>query len=342
MNDRQIKVLLIEDNPGDVRLIREMLKDFKDITVEIDCVDRLDTGLKRLSKGSFDAVLLDLGLPDSQGLDTFIKVHSENPDVAIVVMTGLEDEELAVKTVQKGAQDYLVKGQVDSKLLSRALRYAVERKRAEKQIKASLREKEVLLQEVHHRVKNNMQIISSLLRLQSRKIKGKRALQAFESSYNRVKSMVLIHERLYQSRDFARVDFAEYVHGLTNHLFSLFHIGPETVKLDINIKDISLDLNTAIPCGLIVNELVSNSLKHAFPDDRKGKVKIVMKSLNTNEIELTASDNGIGIPEDLDFRETESLGLHLVSILAEDQLRGKIKLDKTKGTRFEIKFKAKQ
>jgi two-component sensor histidine kinase len=257
-------------------------------------------------------------------------------------MTGLEDEELAVKTVQKGAQDYLVKGQVDSKLLSRALRYAVERKRAEKQIKASLREKEVLLQEVHHRVKNNMQIISSLLRLQSRKIKGKRALQAFESSYNRVKSMVLIHERLYQSRDFARVDFAEYVHGLTNHLFSLFHIGPETVKLDINIKDISLDLNTAIPCGLIVNELVSNSLKHAFPDDRKGKVKIVMKSLNTNEIELTASDNGIGIPEDLDFRETESLGLHLVSILAEDQLRGKIKLDKTKGTRFEIKFKAKQ
>lgn len=517
MNDRQIKVLLIEDNPGDVRLIREMLKDVKDITVEIDCVDRLDTGLKRLSKGSFDAVLLDLGLPDSQGLDTFIKVHSENPDVAIVVMTGLEDEELAVKTVQKGAQDYLVKGQVDSKPLSRALRYAVERKRslirighlntvlktlrkvnqfvseekdvgptlqgicnilfetrgydhawiallkknrklvraaeaglgkdflsmlgqlksgelpecgkkalkqseivaiessssictgcplekkiyagsgamtarlehkgkiyglmsvsiprgligeveeqslfkeiagdtafalnliemekerkqAEEQIKASLREKEVLLQEVHHRVKNNMQIISSLLRLQSRKIKGKRALQAFESSCNRVKSMVLIHERLYQSRDFARVDFAEYVHGLTNHLFSLYQMSPEAVKLDINIKNIFLDLNTAIPCGLIVNELVSNSLKHAFPDDRKGRIKIVMKSLKKNEIELTASDNGVGIPDEMDIRDIKSLGLHLVSILAEDQLRGNLKLDKTKGTRFEIKFKTK-
>jgi PAS domain S-box-containing protein len=216
------------------------------------------------------------------------------------------------------------------------------RKQAEEQIKASLREKEVLLQEVHHRVKNNMQIISSLLRLQSRKIKGKRALQAFESSCNRVKSMVLIHERLYQSRDFARVDFAEYVHGLTNHLFSLYKIGPETVKLDINIKDIFLDLNTAIPCGLIVNELVSNSLKHAFPDGRTGRVKIVMKSLNKNEVELNASDNGIGIPDEVDFRDTKSLGLHLVSILAEDQLRGKIKLDKTKGTRFKIQFKAKQ
>jgi two-component sensor histidine kinase len=154
--------------------------------------------------------------------------------------------------------------------------------------------------------------------------------------------MVLIHERLYQSRDFARIDFAEYVHGLTNHLFSLFHIGPETVKLSIDIKDISLDLSTAIPCGLIVNEIVSNSLKHAFPDGRTGRIKIVMKPFKKNEIELTASDNGIGIPDEVDIRETESLGLHLVSILAEDQLRGTIKLDKTKGTRFEIKFKAKQ
>jgi two-component sensor histidine kinase len=217
-----------------------------------------------------------------------------------------------------------------------------ERRQAEEQIKASLREKEILLQEVHHRVKNNMQIISSLLRLQSRKIKGKQALQAFESSCNRVKSMVLIHERLYQSRDFARVDFAEYVHGLTNHLFSLYQMKPEAVKLDINIKDIFLDLNSAIPCGLIVNELVSNSLKHAFPDSRTGKIKIVMKPFKKNEIELTASDNGVGLPREVDFRKTESLGLHLVAILAEDQLRGEIKVDRMKGTCFQIRFKAKQ
>jgi two-component sensor histidine kinase len=119
-------------------------------------------------------------------------------------------------------------------------------------------------------------------------------------------------------------------------------MNPEAVKLDINIKDIFLDLNSAIPCGLIVNEIVSNSLKHAFPDGRTGKIKIVMKSFNKNEIELTVSDNGIGIPDEVDFRDTKSLGLHLVSILAEDQLRGNLKLDKTKGTRFEIKFKAKQ
>jgi len=383
MENKPIKVLLIEDGAFATRLAQKMLADAKGslFDTELKSVDRLSAGLKFIAKGGSDIVLLDLTLPDSHGLATFKKVHTHAPGLPIVVMSGSEDEELAIEAVKKGAQDYLVKGQVDSSLLKRSILYAIrrkhieeelkkhkehleelveertaelrssnkqlrgeitKRKKAQDKIKASLREKEVLLQEIHHRVKNNMQIISSLLRLQSRKIKGKRALEAFESSCNRVKSMVLIHERLYQSKDFARIDFAEYVHGLTNHLFTLFQMKPGAVKMDINIKDISLDLNTAIPCGLIVNELVSNSLKHAFPDGGTGRIKIVIKSLNKNEIELTVSDNGVGIPDEVDFRETKSLGLHLVSILAEDQLQGKIKLDKTKGTRFEIRFMAKQ
>jgi PAS domain S-box-containing protein len=217
-----------------------------------------------------------------------------------------------------------------------------EKKRAEEQIKASLKEKEVLLQEVHHRVKNNMQIISSLFSLQSGHIKDKQALEIFKSSQNRVRSMALIHERLYKSKDMARVDFADYVQSLTTHLFSSYGINTNVIKLHIDIKDVSLDINTAIPCSLIINELVSNSLKHAFPTGKKGEIKISIHTKNKNEIELLVSDNGVGFPKKMDFRKTDSLGLHLVNLLAEDQLHGDIKLDRTKGAIFHIKFKVKQ
>ena len=219
---------------------------------------------------------------------------------------------------------------------------ALKYKKAEEQIRASLREKEVLLQEIHHRVKNNMQIISSLIKLQSRHIKDEKALETFMSTQDRVKSMALIHERLYRSKDFARVDFAEYVRSLTAHLFSAYGIDPRSTKLKTDIKDIFLDINTAIPCGLIINELVSNSLKHAFPNGKKGEINISMHPSNKNEVELIVSDNGVGLPKDIDIRKTESLGLHLVTILAEDQLHGKIKLDRTKGTSFQIKLRVKQ
>jgi len=217
-----------------------------------------------------------------------------------------------------------------------------ERKKAEDQIRASLKEKEVLLQEVHHRVKNNMQIICSLFSLQSGHIKDKQSFEIFESSQNRVKSMAIIHERFYQSEDMSRIDFAKYTQSLMSHLFSAHGINPGAVKLNLKIKDVFLDLNTAIPCGLIINELVSNSLKHAFPDDKKGKMNIAMRSLKGNEIELLVSDNGVGLPKKVDFRKTDSLGLHLVNLLAEGQLHGDIKLDRTKGTSFHIKFKVKR
>jgi two-component sensor histidine kinase len=217
-----------------------------------------------------------------------------------------------------------------------------ERKRAEEKIKTSLREKEVLLQEVHHRVKNNMQLISSLFNLQSGHIKDKQAFEIFKSSQNRVRSMALIHERLYQSKDFTRVDFAEYSQSLTTHLFSSYGINTKVIKFYINIKDVFLDINTAIPCSLIINELVSNSLKHAFPGDKKGEINIAAHPLNENEIELVVSDNGVGLPKKVDFKSTESLGLHLVNLLAEGQLHGDIKLDRTKGTSFHIKFKVKR
>jgi two-component sensor histidine kinase len=154
--------------------------------------------------------------------------------------------------------------------------------------------------------------------------------------------MALIHERLYQSKDLTRVDFAEYSQSLTTHLFSSSGINANVIKFYINIKDVFLDINTAIPCGLIINELVTNSLKHAFPNNNKGEIKITMHPLDKNEIELIVSDNGVGIPTDVNFRDTESLGLHLVTILAEDQLHGAIKLDRARGTSFSVRFGRKR
>lgn len=211
--------------------------------------------------------------------------------------------------------------------------------KAEQLIKTSLKEKEVLLREIHHRIKNNLQVISSLLNLQAQYLKNKQDLAMFNESKDRVRSMALIHEKLYQSQNLARIDFAGYIRELIYRLFRSYEADPGKIDLKMNVKDVSLGVDVAVPCGLIVNELISNCLKHAFPDGKKGEIRVGLQSVNKNEVELKVSDNGVGLPDDFDFRESKSLGMHLVNILAEDQLGGMIELNRTGGTEFKIKFK---
>jgi len=212
-----------------------------------------------------------------------------------------------------------------------------ERKRSEKQIQASLREKEVLLKEIHHRVKNNLQVISSLLYLQSKNIEDKETLEIFQESQNRVRSMALVHERLYQSQDLARIDFAEYVRNLASYLFRSYDVNTNVIQLKIKVDDVFLGVDTAIPCGLMINELVSNSLKHAFPDGKEGEIGIELCADDEGQFTLMVRDNGVGFPQDLDFQNTKSLGLQLVNTLAA-QLEGTIELDRSGGTAFEMTF----
>ncbi|MBM4241991.1 MAG: PAS domain S-box protein, partial [Euryarchaeota archaeon] len=212
-----------------------------------------------------------------------------------------------------------------------------ERKRAENQIKASLKEKESLLAEIHHRVKNNMQIISSLLSLQSRYIKDERDLEIFRDSQSRVKSMSMIHEKLYQSIDFAHINFAEYILSLTLELSSTYKVDRTRIKIETNVEDVKLNIENAVPLGLIVNELLTNSIKHAFPEGHKGIINIELRS-EDSEYELIISDDGVGLPEDIDLRKTDTLGLQLINRLVE-QLDGTIELDKSRGTEFKVKFK---
>jgi PAS domain S-box-containing protein len=212
-----------------------------------------------------------------------------------------------------------------------------ERKRAEEQIQTSLKEKEVLLKEIHHRVKNNLQVISSLLNLQAGVIKDPQTLQMFKESQNRVRSMALIHEILYQSKDLASIDLAAYIRNLAAHLFGSYGVNAHAIALKINVDDVFLNVDMAIPCGLIINELVSNCLKHAFPGSQRGEIHIELRSGGDHQFTLTVSDNGVGFPKEVDFRKTESLGLQLVNTLTE-QLGGSVKLEQQGGTAFTITF----
>ncbi len=213
-----------------------------------------------------------------------------------------------------------------------------ERKVAEVKIKASLEEKEVLLREIHHRVKNNMQIVASLLNLQSQNIEDIKYKNLFIDSQTRIYSMALIHEKLYQSDSLAQINLKEYIDGIVSNLFESY--GQKiNIKLDINVENILINIDNAVPCGLIINELVTNSFKYAFPDGRPGIIKISVKSNDNNTIQISISDNGIGIPKDLDIRNTKSLGLKLITGFAESQLHGEIILNRDSGTEFQINFR---
>jgi PAS domain S-box-containing protein len=221
-------------------------------------------------------------------------------------------------------------------LVSAAIRDISERKLVEDKLRSSLREKEVLLKEIHHRVKNNLQIVSSMLNLQMGQIKDPDARDLFQESQSRVRSIALFHEKLYESKDLARVDIAEYLKGLSTGLFATYGIDPDQVVLSARIDDIPMGVDAAISCGLIVNELLSNALKHAFPEGRRGEVRIELHDEGP-QVMLEVTDNGIGFPRALDFQSQNTLGLRLVRILAE-QLRGTIELDRREGTRFVVRF----
>jgi PAS domain S-box-containing protein len=208
---------------------------------------------------------------------------------------------------------------------------------ATNQLKTSIKEKDILLQEIHHRVKNNMQIISSLLNLQIRHVDDNDAIDLLKESQNRVRSMAMIHEKLYQSNDFTQINITEYIESLVSGLFYSYSISKDQIIPIINVDDVQLNIETAVPCGLIIDELVSNSLKHGFPQEKMGEVYISLKIVDDN-YELVVSDNGIKFPKDINFRSTDSLGLQLVNNLV-NQIDGSITLDITHGTEFKIIFK---
>lgn len=211
------------------------------------------------------------------------------------------------------------------------------KKISEENLKSSLKEKEVLLKEVHHRVKNNMQVISSILSLQSSYIHEPKTLDILRESQNRIKSMAFIHERLYRTKDFSKINFSDYIENLSKSLINTYEAGQVKVNVSFDLDEVFLNLDSAIPCGLILNELISNSLKYAFKGRKRGNIIVKLKEKEKQKIKLSVQDDGVGIDKDFNISKTETLGLQLVHTLTE-QLEGKLKLTSNKGSRFDITF----
>jgi len=208
---------------------------------------------------------------------------------------------------------------------------------AEENLKSSLKEKEVLLKEVHHRVKNNLQVISSILNLQSSYLEDEKIINILRESQDRIKTMSIIHESLYQANDFSKINFSQYIVSLSKNLVHSYGNFDSFVETTYKIDDVHLSLDLSIPCGLIINELVSNALKYAFKGREKGKLNISLL-LKNEMVTIIVADNGVGMPANINIRETNTLGLQLVTSLVE-QIDGELKMENNKGTTFTITFK---
>jgi len=211
-----------------------------------------------------------------------------------------------------------------------------ELKRAEEQLKKSLKEKEILIKEIYHRVKNNLAVVSGLLNIQAAKIKDKKAKAAFQETRDRIFSLSEVHSQLYQSENYSIVDYKEYIKKLVSNIFYSSQMSGH-VKLHLDLADINLPIDKAIPCGLLLNELVTNALKHAFPEKRKGNLWITTHFLEDKNCELIVKDDGIGIPESFNIEKTETLGLKLIDLMAK-QIEGTLEIESKKGTEFRIRL----
>ena len=269
-------------------------------------------------------------LKDPQAFMEAVMRVRQRPDIEVHDTFEFKDGRI----VEQYSLPRVMGGRTSGRVLS--FRDVTAQKLAEQRIQASLKEKEVLIREVHHRVKNNMNVISALLRLQSDSIKDVQYKDMFVECGNRVNSMAMIHERLYKSESLAHIDIREYVKSIAETLIRSYRERTAGVTLKLDISGVSMGVDTAIPCGLIINELVTNAMKYAFSGGRPGVIAISMHRTEDGKIGLTVSDDGVGIPESMDIRKTETLGIQLVLGLAERQLEGSVEVETTGGTRFNI------
>lgn len=355
----QALVLVIEDNAEMNRFITETLAGEYRTATAADGQEGLEKALALHP----DLILSDVMMPRMGGeqLVREVRAHSELDGIPAVLLTAKADDELRVRLLREGAQDYLLKpfsaaelrARVGNLVAMKRAREVLQKELAsqshdvaalardltvrQRQLQTALNEKEVLLKELHHRVKNNLQVISSLLNLQTASIKNRQARKLFAESQSRIKAMALVHETLYQAKDLAKINFGEYIRCLVTHLFRSYAASADAIGVKIRVDDVALGADQAIPCGLIINELISNSLKHAFPAGRKGEIRIDFYSAAGSNYELIIGDTGVGFPRGFDFRKAESAGLQLVCTLI-DQLGGAIEDRKGSGVQFRIRF----
>lgn len=353
MND-PVNILLVDDDARNLDVVESVL------TAPGYCLFRArtaDEALHALIMAEFAVIVLDVRMPDLGGLELaqIIKRRKKTQHVPIIFLTAYYQEDKdALHGYGAGAVDYLSKPVNPSILASKvavfvdlfrktralaAMNSAMETEIASQleQLKASLAEKDTLLKEIHHRVKNNLQIISSLISLQSNKISDPMQRRLFQDTRDRVKSMALVHEKLYQSKDLGRVELAEYARQLLNDLFQANGAAASKIRLRLELEPVLLPVDIAIPCGLILNELTTNALKHAFDDRPSGEIAVQLRAVSPDTVHMTFADDGRGFAPELDWRTAGTLGLQLVRMLT-DQLQGTIEMANGRGTTFRLSF----
>jgi len=360
----QLRVLIVEDSRDDAELILAELK-LRGYQTTYKIVETKDAFLEALQE-LWDVILSDYVLPRFSGIEVIECVRKRDQTIPLILLSGKMGEDIAVSAIKAGASDYLLKdnltrlattidrelreaenrrqrkraeeelAEMNKTLEKRVLQRTEELQKAKTQLEVSLHEKEVLLKEVHHRVKNNLQVISSFLRMRNGKITDPYAAHLIQSSQMRIRSMSMVHDLIYHSPNLSHVPFHQYVNKLMAYLITAFTIPEDRLQLKIDIIDVWMDIEHAIPCGLILTELSTNALKYAFQDGRKGILEISLKPLTNEKLAFIVKDNGIGFPSSMNWKENDSMGLRIVQLLC-NQLDGDVQCQSSsQGTTFSM------
>jgi len=344
---------MVDDSAADRKRCRILLEEVYGPELQFFEESEAAEGLKTCRAVAPDCVLLEYKLPDMTGLEFLAELHSDaplnEPAFAVVMLTGLGSEQVAVEAMRSGAQDYLLKHRISSPRLGLAIQTATQKvglirelREEHARLTRSLAEKEVLIKELHHRVKNNLQVIASLLRLKAEATPDETASAVLRESQHRVEAIAMIHEQLYESADLRQVRLADQANLLMANLFNAFGVDSGRISGQVAVcarpdgGPLVLGVDQAIPTGLILNELISNALKHAFPGGRSGSIRIEAQS-RERTVDLAVIDDGIGMPEDFAARKGKSLGLQIVEILVR-QFGGTWELKREAGTTCRLSF----
>jgi len=355
---KQSNILIVDDTPENLTVLTRMLTDHG---YQVRPALNGQIALKAVQKVLPDLILLDIIMPVMNGYEVCrrLKADKRTGGIPILFISALDEIMDKVKAFSAGGVDYITKPFQAEEVLARiqthlALRNVqkrlqkqniqlqreiTERKQMEEKIKASLKEREVLLQELHHRTETSMNVICLMLKLQSSSIIDEQLLQTFKDLETRIRVMALVHQKLYQAEDLSSVDLKEYIFDLAMLLYRNYKANVDKIELNPKLESVRVSVDTAILCGLLLNELLSNCLKHAFPEGKTGEIRLEVRIIETGEIELRVGDNGIGLPKRFDARRGGLLGLQLVRSIEESQLKGSVTLNKEHGTEWIIRFK---
>ncbi len=373
MSENKKNIIIVDDNPTNLKVLYDIL-DTAGYRVRPTASGSV--ALESLFKEVPDLILLDINMPEMNGFELCgkIKDSPQFSDIPVMFISALESTEDKVTAFKAGGVDYITKPFQAEEVLSRVdthiqihtlqkklkmkskeledanslLEKRVEertknlKKEIEKRIiteaelKNSLDEKTTLLKEIHHRVKNNMQIISSLLELQSSKITDPDAINQYHNFQKRIRSMALVHEKMYRTGNLSKIPFDDYIQELIKEIANSLIFEAISITFTSTMKELCLNLEQAIPCGLILNELINNSIKHAFSDSKEGKIEVSVNS-DDNKIRICVADNGKGFNSDLKTSKTASLGMMLIQSLS-DQIQGEYMFNTTNGTEFILTF----